>query len=98
MINLLEETKKVLKEHEKTFDDVLWVGTGDYYIDVQRFIELADKKYNNSYGTEYVNTDLHVVGTDWWLERHEYDGSEWWEYKTIPIKPNEKTDFSIFYK
>lgn len=22
------------------------------------------------------------------MERHEYDGSEWWEFKTIPIKPN----------
>jgi hypothetical protein len=27
-----------------------------------------------------------VVGKDWWLERHEYDGSEWWEFKTMPDK------------
>lgn len=25
-----------------------------------------------------------VVGDDWWLERHEYDGSEWWEFKRLP--------------
>ena len=30
-----------------------------------------------------------VVGNNWWLERHEYDGSEWWEYKQFPVKPEE---------
>jgi hypothetical protein len=29
-----------------------------------------------------------VIGSDWWLERHEYDGSEWWEFKSLP-KPRE---------
>ena len=27
---------------------------------------------------------LKNLGRDFWLERHEYDGSEWWEYKSIP--------------
>ena len=31
-----------------------------------------------------VADDLVVVGDSWWLERHEYDGSEWWEYKEKP--------------
>jgi hypothetical protein len=30
---------------------------------------------------------LEIVGDDWWLERHEYDGAEWWEYKTKPSMP-----------
>jgi len=29
---------------------------------------------------------LTVAGDDWWLERHGYDGSEWWEFKTLPKK------------
>ncbi len=42
--------------------------------------------YDNSYGTQ------ELFGTVWmnngdWLERHEYDGSEWWEYKTCPDIP-----------
>ena len=28
-----------------------------------------------------------AVGDNWWLERAEYDGSEWWEFKTIPKEP-----------
>lgn len=30
-----------------------------------------------------------------WLERHEYDGSEWWEYKTMPTEPFETKDFDL---
>ena len=31
-------------------------------------------------------TDLVLVGDGWWIERCEYDGSEWWEFKTIPTE------------
>jgi len=41
-------------------------------------------KYYNSYGASCVALDLVVVGDDWWLERYEYDGKEWWEFKTLP--------------
>ena len=34
--------------------------------------------------------DLLIVGDDWWLERHEYDGAEWWEFKTLPCEPFEE--------
>lgn len=27
-----------------------------------------------------------LVGDGWWIERAEYDGSEWWEFKTIPTE------------
>ena len=33
--------------------------------------------------------DLLIVGKDFWLERVEYDGSEWWEFKTMPREPEE---------
>jgi len=32
------------------------------------------------------------VGDDWWLERHEYDGSEWWVFQKLPIKPQNKIE------
>lgn len=28
-----------------------------------------------------------MAGDDWWLERAEYDGSEWWKFKTLPVEP-----------
>lgn len=33
---------------------------------------------------------LKIVGDNWWLERHEYDGAEWFEFKTLPQKPKIK--------
>lgn len=39
---------------------------------------------DEGYGAPEVATDLLVVGADFWLERCEYDGSEWWEFKQMP--------------
>lgn len=89
MINLLEETKRVLEDYGHTLSDIVWVGCYDYRIEIDQFIELANVVYDNGYGSEEVATDLLVVGNDWWLERHEYDGSEWWEYKSMPQMPPE---------
>lgn len=87
-MNLFEETIKELKEHGKTIDDIRWVGCKDYSIFFEDFIELArNTNYDDGYGAPQVCIDLLVVGKDFWLERHEYDGSEWWEYKSIPVLP-----------
>lgn len=42
--------------------------------------------YDNSYGTQELFGIIWMNNGDW-LERHEYDGSEWWEYKTCPDIP-----------
>jgi len=44
-------------------------------------------EYDSGYGATKVAKDLVIVGEDWWLERCEYNGSEWWEFKTLPVKP-----------
>lgn len=83
MINFLQETKDILKKHNKTFDDVIFVTDcfQGLRISPKEFIRRAENIiYNNGYGLE----EIIVVGKDFWLERHEYDGSEWWEYKSIP--------------
>lgn len=86
MANLLEETKKILHENGKTIFDVVWFGTSEFVIgeDIQRFFNVD---YDNSYGSNEIPMKLIAVGEDFWLERHEYDGSEWWEYKEKPSKP-----------
>ena len=88
-MNLLQETRAVLIEHGKTTNDVKWVGRRGnnsvcswYEFEKQS----RDIYYDNGYGIPKVPEDLVIVGTDWWLERAEYDGSEWWEYKTLPNK------------
>ena len=92
MINLFDETLKILRDNSKTPDDVLWVGLLDRDIacsDVtaigkttwEDFAANANFVYDNGFGSIEINDRLVIVGDTWWLERHEYDGSEWWEFK-----------------
>lgn len=109
MTNLLHETISELIEHGKTLDDVIWIGEENrlnyftkeiidgYTISKSKFLEMANKEYDSGYGGQEVNPHLVVVGKDFWLERHEYDGSEWWEYKRHPIQPaKEQTITTLF--
>ena len=85
-MNLLNETRGILVSNNKTFDDVIFVGDEATHtkMTVKEFLEHANFEYDDGYGSEEINTDLILVGKDFWLERHEYDGSEWWEYKSMP--------------
>lgn len=83
-ISLREETLKVLVDNGKTWDDIIGVCGDDYQITKEQFWELSNVKYDNGYGGNEVAMDLKIVGIDFWLERHEYDGAEWWEFKQIP--------------
>ena len=89
-MNLLKETEKILNRHKLSSSDVLWVGSNDLYTTWDNFAEVANVEYDSGYGGQEVMSDLIIVGKDWWLERHEYDGSEWWEFKRLPEKPNKK--------
>ena len=90
MANLKEETLYKLNSCGKTPDDIVWIGCPLFEIDKDEFWELADVEYDSGYGGQEVATDLLIVGKNWWLERHEYDGAEWWEYKQLPVQPFEE--------
>lgn len=49
-------------------------------------------EYYGGYGRTEVALDLMVVGNNWWLERAEYDGMEWWEFKQMPKKPKKELE------
>jgi len=85
-MNLLKETIKKLKYEGKKAQDVIWCGSKDFRFSWKKFKEVANFDYNNGFGGQEVAEDLKIVGKDFWLERHEYDGSEWWEYKEMPEK------------
>lgn len=87
--NLKKETLYIMKQHGKKKSDVKWVGCKDFRISTDDFWKMADNNYDSSYGSQKVACDLLVVGDGWWLERAEYDGSEWWEYKQYPAMPEE---------
>lgn len=92
MINLLKETLDVMKENGKTPEDVVFVQIPQCNWrekPIQQgswadFAAIANFSYDNGFGGNKINLCLRIVGVDWWLERHEYDGSEWWEFKTRP--------------
>lgn len=54
--------------------------------DELKFLEiLASIDYDNGYGgQELFGTIVFKDGT--WLERGEYDGSEWWEHRKLPTE------------
>lgn len=102
MINFLEETIECLKENGKSESDVVWVGRGHDTLYVEKykstwedFKSKADFQYDNGYGGNEIPMDLIIVGKDFWLERHEYDGSEWWEFKTMPTEPKETKELIL---
>lgn len=61
---------------------------GHSEIELDAFLDSLDFEYNNGYGRQLL------FGTVWltdgtWLERGEYDGSEWWEHRECPEIPEE---------
>ena len=108
MQNLLKETIECLNDNDKQTSDVLWVGRD--YTDWREplnpkpvcykstwddFCLKANFMYDDGYGGNEIPMDLIVVGKDFWLERHEYDGSEWWEFKTMPVEPEETRELVL---
>lgn len=84
-INFKEETINAIINNGKSIEDVMFVRTDRAQCTFNEFLILIDNyEYNNGFGREYINLSLVIVGRDWWLERHEYDGSEWWEFKQMP--------------
>ena len=89
--NLWEETIEVLKSYSLTWDDVeaVILDYSNITIPKENFEEVARKtNYDKGYGAVEIRSDLKIIGWNWWLERAEYDGSEWWELKTKPYIPN----------
>ena len=95
-MNLLKETLEKLKLNGKTELDVKWVGNENYYFSWEEFKEIGmNTEYDSGYGSAEIAMDLLVVGEDFWLERYKYDGSEGWEFKTLPKKPK---GYKVFAK
>ena len=83
-MNLKEETLEVLHNNGKHKEDVKYV-CGEYFqIGLGQFWELSDTEYDSSYGAPEIAQDLMLIGDDFWMERGEYDGFEWWDFHTMP--------------
>lgn len=90
-MNLWKETIEDLKDRGYNWDDVTAVFGKNYSITKENFEEIAKgTDYDCGYGSQHVAEDLIVLLKDGnWLERGEYDGSEWWQLRK-PQKPPKK--------
>lgn len=97
---LYEEIINFLKLYWKIENDVeyvLWYTkfpSYDDWIEVYNtwdwFKSNSDFLYDSWFGTNHIQLEMKIVWKDFWLERHEYDWSESWEYKEFPVKPKTK--------
>lgn len=88
--NLLDETIGDLAEQGKTVEDVKFVLLTPFLkCSMVDFCYVAkDIDYDAGYGCAEIN-NIMIIGDNWWMERAEYDGSEWWEFKTAPNEPED---------
>jgi hypothetical protein len=89
-VNFLKETIIKLAVYNRTPGDILWCGSPrlNYWITWDQFAKAADFEYSMGYGAgPTIALDLVVVGKDFWLERQEYDGKEWWSFRRFPEQP-----------
>lgn len=81
-----------IQQSGHVFTDIVFIGseTSGHSCTWDEFVELANFDYDSGFGSQKVAADLIIVfsdGAKMW--RHEYDGSEHWQYSS-PFKMPEK--------
>jgi hypothetical protein len=81
--------KCAIVQREINWDDldtIAFLREGYNGVDLDLFLDKLDFEYDSSYGGQILYGNVWLEdGT--WLERGEYDGSEWWEHKVCPEIP-----------
>lgn len=94
LITIIEHVLMILQDHDKTEEEILWVGLGykcgirDPHSSVITWEEFkknmgdfdASEASQIPYGTV-------IVGKDFWVERHYEYALEYWQYREFPKKP-----------
>lgn len=94
-MNALDELIEECNLCWKTLEDIdyWWVGwydeenqcifNSDSIEIMKKFLQDKYAYYDNWWGSQELYWEI-VFKDKTWLERGEYDGSEWWEYKKCP--------------
>ena len=86
MINARDELIEMLNSIGKTQEDIKickFAKRISYYEYEAKELNELNFDYDDGYGGQNLH-GLVVFNDGSWLERGEYDGSEWWEYKHTP--------------
>ena len=99
---LMHDCRRYFKKEDLTIDELLkmirlaslrcgeevCLSSKRTILDEDRFVKfLINTEYYPGYGEQYL-FGIIVFNDESWLERGEYDGSEWWEIKRMPKEPN----------
>lgn len=88
MAELIQETKTFMDALGYTKRDIQWIGGRDFTVPIDCFWNAKPQEYDSGYGCQEAAADLIIMFKDGsWLEREEYDGSEWWIHREIPKMP-----------
>jgi len=82
-MNLLDETKKIMSDHDLTADNICFIGSQEsgYFCSWDEFEVLAFREYNRRYGWAHVASDLVIIFDNGYKLRRVYAwGGERWEY------------------
>lgn len=96
-INFYDETYKAIVDSNHTIDDidffsmVIMDNRKEVQFSFDDFKRNSNFYYDNGFGTAVINLSLKIIFKDGtFMERREYDGSEWWEFVQIPKKDKSK--------
>lgn len=79
------KVKCVRLRYDGKFYDLL---VGYTQQDYEKFLESINFEYDAGYGTQKITGTIWITDGSWY-ERSEYDGLEWWEYKSTPPIPKQ---------
>lgn len=85
-MNAKQELLKILKENNKTVDNIVAIFI-KYELSYTKIIEInkiEQLDFNYTDGGVQELFGYVLLDDQDWLERHDYDGAEWWEYKKYP--------------
>ena len=98
LLHILERTKSVVKcatikcERGSYWDDndsyvqpaPILLKEGYTPEEYKEFLQKLNFEYDAGYGGQELYGTVWLMEDNTWLERGEYDGSEWWEYRKCP--------------
>lgn len=103
LLSVLNRTKSVVKCASISTDRRGYWDDHDNYVEppsillkegytpaeYEEFLEKLNFEYDGGYGGQELYGRVWLMEDHTWLERGEYDGSEWWEYRKCPRVPDE---------
>ena len=96
-MNIFGSLTVFLMKHNKSIDDIKWIGNDNAYMSIDEFIRLSRAiNDNNHFPLEFMPEKLKLVGVDFWIEKKHHDDyscvylddiDDCWVYNSMPQKP-----------